>query len=133
MVNLGRTCVLFFYYFVYFKVNLDLKWINQRGESSPKLIFAMVNLDPIVLEKRWTDGESWPNDFVEKVKRGEDLRWVGSRCPLTHALDWKLCRKWPQMFPKANGYSKPGIKSLISCRNCSWPIMVSNKHGAPSH
>ena len=26
------------------------------------------------------------NDFVEKVKRGEDLRWVGSRCPLTSAL-----------------------------------------------
>ena len=23
--------------------------------------------------------------FVEKVNRGEDLRWVGSRCPLTHA------------------------------------------------
>ena len=45
-----------------------------------------MNLDPIVLEKRWNDGESWPNDFVEKVNRGEDLRSVGSRCPLTHAL-----------------------------------------------
>ena len=75
-----------FYSFVYFKVNLDLKWINQLGESSPIFIFAVVNLDPIVLEKRWTDGESWPNDFFEKVNGGEDLRWVGSRCPLTHAL-----------------------------------------------
>ena len=45
-----------------------------------------MNLGPIVIEKRWTDGESWPNDFVEKVNRGEDLRWVGSRCPLTHAI-----------------------------------------------
>ena len=24
--------------------------------------------------------------FFEKVNRGEDLRWVGSRWPLTHAL-----------------------------------------------
>ena len=31
----------------------------------------MVNLDPY--------------DFIEKVNRGEDLRWVGSRCPLMHA------------------------------------------------
>ena len=63
------------------------KKINHLGESSPNFIFAGVNLDPIVFEKRWTDGESWPNDFVEKVNRGEDLRWVGSRCPLTHALN----------------------------------------------
>ena len=60
--------------------------MNQLGESLPNFIFAVVNLDPIVLEKRWTDGESWPYNFVEKVNRGEDLRWVGSRCPLTHAL-----------------------------------------------
>ena len=52
----------------------------------PTLFCVVVNLDPIILEKRWIDGESWPNDFVEKVNRGEDLRWVGSRCPLTHAL-----------------------------------------------
>ena len=55
----------------------------------PTLFFAAVNLDPIVKEKGWTDGESWPNDFVEKVNRGEDLRWVGSRCPLTRALSPK--------------------------------------------
>ena len=60
--------------------------MNQLGESLPNFIFAVVNLDPIVLEKRWTDGESWPYDFGEKVNRGEDLRWVGSRWPLTHAL-----------------------------------------------
>ena len=60
--------------------------MNQLGESLPNFILAVVNLDPIVLEKRWTDGESWPYDFVEKVNRGEDLRWVGSRWPLTHAL-----------------------------------------------
>ena len=63
---------------------------NQLGESSPNFIFAEVNLDPFFfffLKKKWINGESWPNDFVGKVKRGEDLRWVGSRCPLTRA--WK--------------------------------------------
>ena len=60
--------------------------MNQLGESLPNFIFAVVNLDPTVLEKRWTDGESWPYDFGEKVNRGEDLRWVGSRWSLTHAL-----------------------------------------------
>ena len=85
MMNLERTCVLLFYYFLYLKVNLDLEKTNQLGESSPNFIFAVVNVDPIILEKRWIDGESWPNDFVEKVNGGEDLRWVGSRCPLTRA------------------------------------------------
>ena len=93
MVNLERTCVLLFYYFLCLKVNLDLQKSNQLGESSPNLIFAVVNLDPIILVKRWIDGESWPNDFVEKVNRGEDLRWVGSRCPLTRALN--LCLGCP--------------------------------------
>ena len=86
MVNLERTCVLLFYYFLCLKANLDLEKTNQLGESSPNFIFAMVNLDLIILEKRWIDGESWPNDFVEKVNRGEELRWVGSRWSLTHAL-----------------------------------------------
>ena len=71
MVNLERTCVLLFYYFLCLKVNLDLEKTNQLGESSPNFIFAVVNLDPIILEKRWIDGESWPNDFCWK---GE-LRW----------------------------------------------------------
>ena len=51
-----------------------LEKTNQHSESSPNFIFAAVNLDTIILKKRWTDGESWPNDFVEKVNRGEDLR-----------------------------------------------------------
>ena len=85
MVNLERTCVLLFYYFLCLRANLGLEKTNQLGESSPNFIFAVVNLDLIILEKRWIDGESWPNDFVEKVNRGADLKWVGSRCPLTHA------------------------------------------------
>ena len=85
MVNLERTCVLLFYYFLCLNANLDLEKTNQLGESSPDFIFAVVNLDPIILEKRSIYGESWPNNFVEKVNRGEDLRWVGSRCTLTHA------------------------------------------------
>ena len=84
MVNLGRTCVLLFYYFLCLKAYLDLEKTNQLDESSPNFIFAEMDLDPTVIEKMWTDGESWPN--VDKVNRGEDLRWVGSRCPLTHAL-----------------------------------------------
>ena len=71
MVNLKRRCVLLFYYFVYLKVNLDLEKTRYLGESSPNFIFAAVYLDPIVLEKRWTDGESSPNVFIEKGER----RW----------------------------------------------------------
>ena len=78
-------CVLLFYYFLCLKANLDLEKTNQLGESSPNFIFGEVNLDPIILEERCIDGESSPNDFVEKVNRGQDLRWVGSRCPLAHA------------------------------------------------
>ena len=85
-VNLERTGVLFFYHFVYMKVNLDLERTNQLRESSPNSIFAAVNLDPIVMDKKWTDGESWPNDFVEKVNRGEDLRWVCSALSLSHSI-----------------------------------------------
>ena len=102
MVNLERTCILLFDCFLCLKVNLDLEKTNQLGESSPNFIFAVVSLDPINLEKGWIDGESWPNDFVEKVNRGEDLRWVGSRCPLTRALMFTpqsflyfLWSKWP--------------------------------------
>ena len=51
MVNLERTCVLLFYYFPCLKANLNLEQINQLGESSPNFIFAVVNLDPIILEK----------------------------------------------------------------------------------
>ena len=58
MVNLEWMCILLFYYFLYLKVNLDLEKTNQLGESSPNFIFAVVNLDPIILEERRTDGES---------------------------------------------------------------------------
>ena len=85
IMNLERKCVLFFYRFLCLKANLDLEKTTQLDESSPNFIFTVVNLDPIILEKRWIDGESWPINFVEKVNRGEDLRWVGSRCPLTRA------------------------------------------------
>ena len=105
MVNLERMFVLLFYYFLYFKVNLDLEKTNQLGESSPNFIFAVVNLDPIILEMTWidVDGESWPNDFVEKVNRGEDLRWVGSRCLLTRV---SIVPKSPGALP----YSKVGLR-----------------------
>ena len=136
MVNLEWMCILSFYYFLCLKANLDLEKTNQLGESSPNFIFAVVNLDPIILEKRWIDGESWPNDFVEKVNRGEDLRWVGSRCPLTHALiiqpsldldtsiDWlchlSICNVVPQWPWPLTRYLKltwrAMIRTLISIR-----------------
>ena len=47
----------------------------QLGESSYNFIFTVVNLDPIILEKRWIDGESWPNDFVEKVNSLKTWGW----------------------------------------------------------
>ena len=39
MMNLERTCVLLFGYFLCLKVNLDLEKTNQFGESSPILFF----------------------------------------------------------------------------------------------
>ena len=110
MVNLERTCVLLFYYFLCLKVNLDLEKANQLGESSPNFIFVVVNLDPISFEKGWIDGEFWPYDFVEKVNRGEYLRWVGSRCPLTRALIDEISLKenliqWkPRQIDQAEGF-----------------------------
>ena len=44
--------VLLFYYFLYLKLKLDLDKQNQLGESSPNFIFAAVNLDQIVIEKK---------------------------------------------------------------------------------
>ena len=73
MVNLERRCTLLFYYFLCFKVNLDLEkqislvnlhptlfsrwWILtqifwKRGE-------LMVNPDPTILLKRWTEVKTW--------------------------------------------------------------------------
>ena len=73
MVNLEQTCVLLFYYFLYFKVNLDLEKTNQLGESSRNFNFAgwiltqlfwkrgelMVNPDLTILLKRWTEVKTW--------------------------------------------------------------------------
>ena len=122
-------CVLLFYYFLYFKVNLALEKTNQLGESSPKIISALVNLDPIILEKRWIYGESWPNDFVEKVDRGEDLRWVGSRCPLTHALKvacWQL-EALTRLVLAASSWQKGITDALIICQLCSY-VCVGGQH-----
>ena len=107
MVNLDRMCVLLFYYFLCLKANLGLEKTNQLGESSPNFIFAVVNLDPIILEKRWIDGESWPNDFVERVNRGEDLRWVGSRCTLMHALAQSF-ESWKTKYTSQTLVNIPG-------------------------
>ena len=85
MVNLEQTDVLLFYYFVYLKVNLDLEKISLVNPH-PTSFFAAVNLDPADIEKRWIAGESWPNCYLEKVNRGENLSLVGSRCPLMCAF-----------------------------------------------
>ena len=50
MVNLEQTCVLF-YYFLCLEANRDLEKTNQLGESSPNLIFTVVNLDPIIWKR----------------------------------------------------------------------------------
>ena len=139
MVNLERMCILLFYYFLCLKANLDLEKTNQLGESSPNFIFTVVNLDPIILEKRWIDGESWSNDFVEKVNRGEDLRWVGSGCPLTYALVFTLlrahlsCPQWQrtihncssnhQMQPKH--YQHSLLRNDFLCNSTVYLVMCS--------
>ena len=118
MVNLERACVLLFYYFLCLKENRDLEKTNQLGESSPNFIFTVVNLDPIIWEKRWIDGESWPNNFVAKVNRGEDLRWVGSRCPLKRALILKeqttICEVLTSFRASKHAFPKSGIKLILS-------------------
>ena len=106
-----------FYYFGYLKVNFDTKK-NQLGESSPNFIFAAVNLDPIVLEKRWTDDEFWPNDFVEKVNRGEDLRWVGLRYPLMYVLHAVL-----KYVPSWNMFQ---IGMVCHSEKCAFLIQISD-------
>ena len=73
-VNLERTCVLLFYYFLCLKANRDLEKTIPLGESSPNFIFAVVNLDPsffgkkselmvnpdlTILLKRWTEVKTW--------------------------------------------------------------------------
>ena len=73
MVNLERTCVLLFYYFLCLKVNLDLEKTNQLGDLHPTLFSRwwiltqlfwkrgelMVNPDLLILLKRWTEVKTW--------------------------------------------------------------------------
>ena len=69
---------------LYFQTIFDgLQNIDQVEERLALIYFMQPS---IVIEKSWTDGQFWPNDIVEKVNRVEDLRWLGSRCPLTRAL-----------------------------------------------
>ena len=96
MVNLERTCVLLFYYFLYLKANLDLAKTNNLGESSPNIIFVVVNLDPIILENRWIDDESWPNDFVEKVnKEVHRFKTPFDACISMISRPMITCERWP--------------------------------------
>ena len=80
MVNLERICVLLFYYFIYFKSESWPRKKKSAWWNSIQFYFVVVNLNWTVLEKMRTDGESWPNDFDEKVNRGEDSRRIDSRC-----------------------------------------------------
>ena len=52
-----------FYYLIYLKMNFEVekKQINLLN-LHPILVFAMANLYQIILEKRWSDGESWPDE-----------------------------------------------------------------------
>ena len=84
MVNLERTDVSLFYYFLYLKVNLDLE----------KQI-SLVNLHPTLFSQRWIltqllqkKGERMVNLDLQFCWKGEQ-RWsfevVWLSCPLTHA------------------------------------------------
>ena len=70
MVNLKRTCVLLFYYFLYLKVNLDLE------KKSAWWIFTQLY---------FRGGESWPNYFWREV----NWWWI-----LTLRFCWKGEQRW---------------------------------------
>ena len=42
-----------------------LTWKRQLGEYLSNFVLVMVNLYQIVLEKKWTDFKSQPNDFMK--------------------------------------------------------------------
>ena len=71
-----------------------------------------VNLDPIVLEKRLTDGKSWPNVFVEKLNRGEDLKVEVDR--FTGVAPWG--KKAPLKISKKGKIKKYDVFSGIKVR-----------------
>ena len=104
------------------KINKSAWWIFTE------LYFRGVNLDPNVFEKRWTDGQSWHNDIVEKVNIGEDLRWVGSRCPLTHALGiragWDFFFSWRETCKR---WSDNNLQNFLTYR---WKSVLPHKISA---
>ena len=75
-----------FYYFVYLKLNLDL----EKQISLVNLHRTLFLRWCILTQLFWRRGELMVNldrtILIKKVNRGGDLRWVGSRCPLTRAL-----------------------------------------------
>ena len=86
MVDLERRYLLLFKYFLYFKVDLNLEKQISLVNLHPTLFYGGESW-PNYFGNRWIDGKSWPNDFIGKVNRGEDFRWVVSKYPLTRGFD----------------------------------------------
>ena len=85
IVNLEWMGIFLFCYFVYLESE---SWTRKNKSAWWIFIqfFAAVNLDPNFIEK-YLD----LTILLKKVNRGEDLRWVGSRCPLTRKMgSWIL-------------------------------------------
>ena len=70
-VNVQRTCVLFFYYFLCLKANLDLEKNKSGWWIFTQLYFR--------------GGESWPNHFGKEV----NWWWI-----LTKRFCWKGEQRW---------------------------------------
>ena len=90
LVNFEARWILNEQTFYCFIIVFIWKWILTWKNKSAWWIVTQLYFHggeswPNCYGKKWTDGESWSNNFIEKVNRGEDLRWVGSRCPLMHA------------------------------------------------
>ena len=100
--------------------------MNQLGESSPNFIFTVMNLDPIVLKKRWTDGESWPNDFVEKVGRFKMpfyacINLKGHEMHLFGLARLKAFPKWCAPHPLMLGVDRwQGVQFHVSTLSDGW-------------
>ena len=100
MVNLERTCVLLFYYFLCLKVNLDLEKTNQLGEFSPNYIFACINCKfCILLSLVYSVFCTVSHDTVFRAHRHSSgdwsyyhhtrpffLAWLGGLLPYLHLL-----------------------------------------------
>ena len=81
-----RTFCSFIILFIWKWILTWNKWI-----SLVNLYLTLFSRWWILTQLFWKRGELMVNldltIFFEKVNRGEDLRWVGSRWPLTHALE----------------------------------------------